>query len=84
MAEHADSNPVPLWVQVPPRLLERDIMSKFIIVSSWTMYAETEVEAASLEDAIDIVEDGNLPDVAEYINGSFQVDIESSHKVKGT
>lgn len=59
-------------------------MSKFIIASSWTMYAETEVEAESLEDAIEIVEDMCLPDDGEYLSGSFEVDAESSHKVKGT
>ena len=46
----------------------------------WQMYGTVEVEANNLEDAIHILHstDVPLPDNGEYIEGSFEVDVEGS------
>ena len=47
----------------------------FIIPCSWEMYGKLEIEAESLEEAIDIARfDSPLPDPASYIEDSFQID----------
>lgn len=46
----------------------------FKIPVSYEMYGHVTVEADSLEDAIDKVEEGPLPTDADYVAGSFQVD----------
>ena len=46
----------------------------------WQMYGTVEVEANNLEEAIHILHstDVPLPDNGEYIDGSFEVDVEGS------
>ena len=46
----------------------------------WQMYGTVEVEANNLEEAIHILHstDVPLPDNGEYIEGSFEVDVEGS------
>ena len=46
----------------------------------WQMYGTVEVEANNLEQAIHILHstDVPLPDNGEYIDGSFEVDVEGS------
>lgn len=41
---------------------------------SWTVMATMEVEAESLEDAIEKADDLPLPTDTDYLEGSFQVD----------
>jgi len=43
------------------------------------MYGSVDVEANSLEEAVKEVDDGvSLPDNGEYIDGSFELDVEGS------
>ena len=46
----------------------------------WQMYGTVEVDANNLEEAIHILHstDVPLPDNGEYIDGSFEVDVEGS------
>lgn len=48
------------------------------VVCSWEVYATSEVEAESLEDAIEIVEADEfpLPTDTAYVDGSFKVDVD--------
>lgn len=43
------------------------------IPCSWQMYGYYEVEAESLEEAIDMALDSSLPD-GSYVEGSFEID----------
>jgi hypothetical protein len=43
---------------------------------SWEVYGSFEIEANSLEDAIEIAENSCLPLNGEYIEGSFLIDHE--------
>ena len=49
-------------------------MNKYKVAVEWMMFSFIEVEAASMEEAISIVEneDGSLPD-GDYLDDSFQV-----------
>ena len=53
-------------------------MKTYKIGVVWQMYGYVEVEANSLEEAVKEVEDGGgdipLPSVADYVEGSFEVD----------
>ena len=49
-------------------------MKKFRIPCYWEMYAIVDVEAESIEDAIDIVDEMNLPENGEYVQASFAID----------
>lgn len=57
-------------------------MAKFKVVVTYEMCGIMEVEAESLEDAIDKVENDEeydyLPSDADYIDGSFNVDVDAS------
>lgn len=55
-------------------------MKTYKIGVVWQMYGTVEVEANNLEEAIHIVHstDVPLPDNGEYIEGSFEVDVEGS------
>ena len=49
---------------------------KYKIPVSWTMVADMEIEADSLDEAIEKAEEANLPDDAEYCDSSFEVNTE--------
>ena len=52
-------------------------MSKYYeIPCTWEVYGTMEVEANSLEEAIELAErdDSPMPDSYDYIDGSFEVD----------
>ena len=57
-------------------------MKTYKIGVVWQMYGYVEVEANSLEEAVKEVDDGSgdmpLPMDGEYIEGSFEVDVEGS------
>lgn len=53
-------------------------MKTYKIGVVWQMYGYVEVEADSLVEAINEVQDDPLPDNGEYIEGSFEVDVEGS------
>ena len=53
-------------------------MKTYKIGVVWQMYGYVEVEADSLVAAINEVQDAPLPDNGEYIEGSFEVDVEGS------
>ena len=55
-------------------------MKTYKIGVVWQQYGYVEVEANNLEEAIHIVQstDVPLPDNGEYIEGSFEVDVEGS------
>tara|TARA_R110000824_G_scaffold221118_1_gene408247 strand:+ start:297 stop:491 length:195 start_codon:yes stop_codon:yes gene_type:complete len=49
----------------------------FTIPCTWEMYGKLEIEAESIEEAIDIARlDSPLPDPASYIEDSFRIDHE--------
>ena len=53
-------------------------MKTYKIPVVWQMYGYVEVEAESMVEAVDKVQNGNgdmpLPDTADYVEGSFEVD----------
>ena len=55
-------------------------MKTYKIGVVWQMYGTVEIEANNLEQAIHILHstDVPLPDNGEYIEGSFEVDVEGS------
>lgn len=46
---------------------------KYIIPVYWTMYAELEIEAESLDQACELAREADLPSEGEYLDGSFDV-----------
>lgn len=46
------------------------------IPCSWQMNGSYYIEAESLEKALEIAEDSGLPEEAEFIDGSYEVDHE--------
>ncbi len=48
-------------------------MRNFRIPCSWQQYGVYEIQAETLEDAIDIAEDEALPDRSSYIEDSFTI-----------
>jgi hypothetical protein len=48
----------------------------YTIPCTWECYGEVRVEAESLQEAIEIAYEGPLPWKHEYVDGSFEVDIE--------
>jgi hypothetical protein len=57
-------------------------MSKFNVLVSWTVCAEVSVEADTLKEAIQQVEDmPGLPEDGEYLDGSFEVNVEATEEV---
>ena len=53
-------------------------MKTYKIPVVWQMHGYVEVEAESMVEAVDKVQNGNgdmpLPDTADYVEGSFEVD----------
>ena len=50
----------------------------------WEVYGTLEVEASSLEEAIELAEDTErygLPDNSDYVDGSFQVDRDIAEEI---
>lgn len=58
-------------------------MKKFKIPVDWSMCADVEVQANSLQEAIDIVQLqwAELPMEGEYIDSSFQVNIDCAYQM---
>lgn len=54
----------------------KDKSMKYKIPVSWQVYGVAEIEANSLQEAIELVEDDAfpLPENAEYVDGSFEID----------
>lgn len=46
------------------------------IPCSWQCYGERKIEAESLEEAMKIADEGPLPYLYEYVDASFEVDVE--------
>ena len=46
------------------------------IPCSWVMSGTVEIEAESLEKALEIAEDSDLPEQGEFVEGSYKVDHE--------
>ena len=57
-------------------------MNKYKVAVEWMMFSFIEVEAASMEEAISIVEneDSSLPD-GDYLDDSFQVNTEITAEI---
>ena len=56
-------------------------MSKFTVDCSWEMYGHIDIEAESVEEAIEIAESEStkLSDVtSDYVSGSFKVDYDTT------
>jgi hypothetical protein len=59
-------------------------MSKYYeIPCSWEVYGTMEVEASSLEEAIELAErdDSPMPDASDYVDGSFEVDRDVAEEI---
>ena len=59
-------------------------MSKYYeIPCVWEVYGTLEVEANSLEEAIELAErdDSPMPDDSDYVDGSFQVDRDIAEEI---
>jgi len=58
-------------------------MPTYKIACTWQVYGELEIDANTLEQAIEIAEDGTtaLPDTDGYVDGSFEVDHELSEEI---
>jgi hypothetical protein len=57
-------------------------MNKYKVAVEWMMFSFIEVEAASMEEAISIVEneDSSLPD-GDYLDDSFQVNTQITTEI---
>ena len=53
------------------------------IPCTWEVYGTLEVEADSLEEAIELAErdDSPMPDESDYVDGSFQVDRDIAEEI---
>lgn len=51
-------------------------MKTYKIPCHWRVYGFYEIEANNLEEAMQIAEDSNLPENGEYIEGSFEIDLD--------
>ena len=59
-------------------------MSKYYeIPCTWEVYGTVEIEADSLEEAIELAErdDSPMPDDSDYVAGSFQVDRDIAEEI---
>ena len=59
-------------------------MSKYYeIPCTWEVYGTVEIEADSLEEAIELAErdDSPMPDESDYVDGSFQVDRDIAEEI---
>lgn len=51
-------------------------LKTYTIPVSWTMIADMKIEAESLDEAIIIAEEDDLPTNAEYLDSSFEINHE--------
>ena len=53
------------------------------IPCTWDVYGTLEVEADSLEEAIELAErdDSPMPDESDYVDGSFQIDRDIAEEI---
>ena len=53
------------------------------IPCTWEVYGTLEVEADSLEEAIELAErdDSPMPDESDYVDGSFQIDRDIAEEI---
>ena len=53
------------------------------IPCTWEVYGTIEIEADSLEEAIELAErdDAPMPDDSDYVDGSFQVDRDIAEEI---
>ena len=53
------------------------------IPCTWEVYGTLEVEADSLEEAIELAErdDSPIPDESDYVDGSFQIDRDIAEEI---
>ena len=53
------------------------------IPCSWEVYGTMEIEADSLEEAIELAErdDSPMPDDSDYVDGSFQIDRDIAEEI---
>ena len=53
------------------------------IPCTWEVYGTIEIEADSLEEAIELAErdDSPMPDDSDYVDGSFQVDRDVAEEI---
>lgn len=53
-------------------------MKTFTIPCSWEVYGYLEIDAETLQEALDLAEDDStgLPRASNYVDGSFKVDAE--------
>ena len=53
------------------------------IPCTWEVYGTVEIEADSLEEAIELAErdDSPMPDESDYVDGSFQVDRDIAEEI---
>ena len=59
-------------------------MSKYYeIPCTWEVYGTVEIEADSLEEAIELAErdDSPMPDESDYVDGSFQIDRDIAEEI---
>lgn len=49
---------------------------KYEIPCSWQMYGYTDVEADSLEEAIEMAYDAPLPEDGDFVDSSFEIDFD--------
>ena len=53
---------------------ERCVMAKFSVPVTWVMWGNVEVEADSVEEAIELAYDKDLPKDGNYLEHSFEYD----------
>ena len=53
------------------------------IPCTWEVYGTIEIEADSLEEAIELAErdDSPMPDESDYVDGSFQIDRDIAEEI---
>ncbi len=55
-------------------LMKEKILKNYKIPVTWTMYAVVQVQAQNVIDAINKVEEGDIPTGGGYLEDTFQVD----------
>jgi len=63
-------------IDKPQQLTHTTAMPKYKIPVVWSMIGQHEIEADSLQEAIELAEDLPLPKDGDYLEGSFEVDQE--------
>lgn len=58
-------------------------MPTYKIACTWQVYGELNIDAPTLEKAIEIAEDGDtpLPTESDYVDSSFEVDIQMTEEL---